>query len=106
MKRTEHAVRTASISSSVCIIRVMPPGKANEEVAPLSICEARQLSRSARGQALLSKEANSPPHFFCCQHMLHNPVNHLLVLFAAKFSFGAAGRHISLAERLRVGGKV
>lgn len=49
------------------------------------------LSRSApRGPALRSNEAN-PPHCFCGQHALHNPVNHLLVLFGAKLSFWRGG---------------
>lgn len=34
---------------------------------------------------------SSSPHFFGCQYVLHNPMNHLLVLLDAELSGGGGG---------------
>ena len=51
---------------------------------------AERYGDQPRGPTLRPRGANSP-HFFCCQHALHNPVSHLGVLSRAKSSFWRGG---------------
>lgn len=88
----------------------MEPVGQNVQVAALSTCD--QTSYEHQPEPFCPPKGNklsSSPHFFGCQYVLHNPMNHLLVLLDAELSGGGGGGEavcIFGSVFLCVGGKI